>query len=58
MIRIIDEPVFEMTRDEYMRLTAQYSQQFQTAHPEYTPTFEQWLAQLGQPRKPQGRMQP
>jgi hypothetical protein len=43
MIRIIDEPIYSMTRSEYAQLYGQYLQYQAQQPPEYAITFEQWL---------------
>ena len=45
MIRIVDEPIFSMTRLEYMELHREYDLLIQKNMPNDAtpPTFERWL---------------
>jgi hypothetical protein len=57
MIRIIDEPVFEMTQAEYNRLLDEYCDLFKN-YDAPNPDFELWLEQQGWPHTVQGRIKP
>ncbi len=61
MIRIIDEPVFEMTQQEYDRMLQQYVYAKPVQLQEFVDcklTFEQWLQAKGWPHTRQGRIKP
>jgi hypothetical protein len=58
MIRIIDEPVFEMTQAEYRRLYDQYWALVDDTRGAFELDFELWIEQQGWPSTVQGRIKP
>jgi hypothetical protein len=58
MIRIIDEPVFEMTKAEYLRMFERYWAIVDQPTGPIDLMFEDWLSQQGWPHTVQGRIKP
>lgn len=59
MIRIIDEPVIELTANEHRRLLSEYHMQYQCwCGVQPPPTFETWLLRRGTPTTVLGRISP